>query len=203
MIGKLTGIIDEVLDNNILLNVNGVSYVVYLPTSYISSLISGNSTSLWIETLVREDSITLFGFINSIDKTIFNLLTTVQGVGPKLALAIMSGLEVDNIVNAILQKNQSTLQQVSGVGAKVATRIVNELVEKVSKMNLIVDGSHSQTNVIKRYDQVGLNAIEALKSLGYTVKQAEQAVDYVLTNANCKIELQQLIKQALNYFNAG
>lgn len=203
MIGKLTGIICSLSEDSLIIDVNGVGYLTFISSSLKQKLALGEKVSLFIETYVREDSITLFAFITESDKQVFNLLKTVQGVGPKLALAIMS-LEASVILNAIIIQDTKKLQNVSGVGAKVASRITSELKDKVNKL---FSGEHL-TSLNSRDANNSLltstnNAIEALQSLGYSYKEAERAVKYVISNnsdGDMKNNTEELVKQSLSYF---
>jgi len=210
MIGKLTGIVDSLKEDSIILDVNGVGYLVFIAASLLPKLSAKEEISLFIETQVREDSITLFGFTKDEDKKLFNLLKTVQGVGPKLALAIMA-LNSNDILNAIMLQDAKKLQTVSGVGSKVAARITSELKDKVAKI-------FESNTYTKQFDHNSADnallsiikeAVSALKALGYSDKEAEVAVNSVIANKNegnskdvTNINLEEIIKQALNYFSA-
>lgn len=203
MIGKLTGIICSLSEDSLIIDVNGVGYLTFISSAVKQKVALGEEVSLFIETYVREDSITLFAFLTESDKQVFNLLKTVQGVGPKLALAIMS-LEASVILNAIIIQDTKKLQNVSGVGAKVASRITSELKDKVNKLfsgeHLSSLNSSDANNSLLTYTN---NAIEALQSLGYSYKEAERAVKYVISNnsdGDMKNNTEELVKQSLSYF---
>lgn len=127
MIGKLQGVIDYIGDGYVILLTNGVGYKVYTPE--ILSLKS--NVSLWIETIVREDSIRLFGFSSIAGQNLFNQLTSVSGVGPKVALAIMATIKSDILMSAIATGDAKTIATTPGVGKKVAEKIIVELKNKM------------------------------------------------------------------------
>ena len=127
MIGKLQGVIDYIGNDFVILMVGGVGYKVYTPE--ILSLKS--NVSLWIETIVREDSIRLFGFTTMATQTLFNQLTTVSGVGPKVAMAIMATIKTETLMSAIATGDAKTIATAPGVGKKVAEKIIVELKNKM------------------------------------------------------------------------
>lgn len=127
MIGKLQGIVDYVGDDFIIVMAGPIGYKVYTP-EYISPK---STVSLWIETIVREDSIRLFGFSNIAAQNLFNQLTTVSGVGPKVAMAIMRTINTDTLMSAIATGDAKTIATAPGVGKKVAEKIIVELKSKI------------------------------------------------------------------------
>lgn len=127
MIGKLQGVIDYIGSDFVILMVNGVGYKVYTP----EILTLKSTVALWIETIVREDSIRLFGFSTIAGQNLFNQLTTVSGVGPKVAMAIMSTIKTDTLMTAIATGDAKTIATAPGVGKKVAEKIIVELKNKM------------------------------------------------------------------------
>ena len=127
MIGKLKGIIDTISDTNLILDVNGVGYLVFAPQKTLSSLSIGSPATFFIETIVREDSISLYGFSTSSEHEFFNLLTTVQGIGPKAGLAILSALTPNEISTAILSGDAKIFTTASGIGKKTAERCKSDV----------------------------------------------------------------------------
>lgn len=134
MIGKLRGIVDAVEAAHAIIDVNGVGYLVYASTRTLSRLQPGKETVLIIETHVREDHIHLYGFADAAEKEWFGILTTVQGVGVKVALAILSALAPDKLSLAIAAQDKAAFKAVSGIGPKLAERIVVELKSKVGEL---------------------------------------------------------------------
>ena len=131
MIGKLQGVIDYIGPDFVILMVNWVGYKVYTP----EILTLKENVTLWIETIVREDSIRLFGFSTIAGQNLFNQLTTVSGVGPKVALAIMSTIKTDTLITAIATGDAKTIATAPGVGKKVAEKIIVELKNKMGGAN--------------------------------------------------------------------
>ena len=154
MIGKLQGVIDYIGDGYVILMVNGVGYKVYTP----EILSPKANVALWIETVVREDSIRLFGFSSIAGQNLFNQLTTVSGVGPKVALAIMSTIKTDILMTAIATGDAKTIATTPGVGKKVAEKIIVELKNKMGGGNF--DFGNEMGGALP-------DLLSALESLGY------------------------------------
>ena len=155
MIGKLQGIVDYIGIDHIILMVSGVGYKVYTP----ELLTRGDSVSLWIETLVREDSIRLFGFSTLAAQNLFNMLNGVSGVGPKVAMAIMGTIKTDTLMTAIATGDAKTIATAPGVGKKVAEKIIVELKSKVGGASFAFDTS-GDTGALP-------DLLAALEALGY------------------------------------
>lgn len=198
MIGKLKGIIDTISDTNLILDVNGVGYLVFTPQKTLSSLSIGSPATLFIETIVREDSISLYGFSTSSEHEFFNLLTTVQGIGPKAGLAILSALTPNEISTAILSGDAKIFTTANGIGKKTAERIITELKDKVAKTNINIELS-TITKTIKP-NTIAEDAISALSNLGYTRSQSFETVMKII-NKTPNIEMNDLIKLALKEIN--
>lgn len=203
MIAKLTGIVDEIEEGQVVLDVLGIGYEVLCPNSVLSALSHGAKTTLYTQMVVREDSLTLFGFISKNDKEWFNILTTVQGVGPKVGLAIMSILSVSQIHSAILSQDYKAFKNVSGIGNKLAERIVNELkTKKEIALGATISGSFepnsgSKNNALANDNNMVNDAVLALANLGFSRSDAfTHAVKIHAENSN--IDLSDLIKQCLN-----
>lgn len=162
MIAYLNGTLQKKLEKKIILNVNGVGYLVTVPTSMLFTLEEGQPVELYIHTAVREDDISLYGLTSADSIKFFNQLISVQGVGPKMATDMMS-LPPDNIKNAIITGDTATLTGIPGVGKKIAERLVTELKDKI---DIISTGAMPQQfkGGIKKENE---EAIEALMSLGY------------------------------------
>ena len=137
MIGKLIGIVDTIMLDYIILDVNGVGYKVFCSGKVIDKLQVKDKVSLFIETIVREDSITLFGFFRQEEQDCFNMLCKVSGVGSKVAIKIMNTATVEEIINAISNDNKDIFCRASGVGPKVAVRIINELKSSIKSFGNI------------------------------------------------------------------
>lgn len=198
MIGKLKGIIDTISDTNLILDVNGVGYLVFAPQKTLSSLSIDSHATFFIETIVREDSISLYGFSTSSEHEFFNLLTTVQGIGPKAGLAILSALTPNEISTAILSGDAKIFTTANGIGKKTAERIITELKDKVAKTNINIELS-TITKTIKP-NTIAEDAISALSNLGYTRSQSFETVMKII-NKTPNIEMNDLIKLALKEIN--
>lgn len=206
MIGKLTGVIDFIDEDHLILDVNGVGYIVYCPTNTLSSFIVKQNLSLLIEMVVKEDQMSLYGFIDPTQKRWFKLLQTIQGVGAKMALAILSILDPDQLVGAILAQDYNSFKQVSGVGAKLASRIVNELQNKEGISLLTGDNSKptllkaGQSTINSQQNNIVMDALSALSNLGFNKSEAYKLLAEIY-NQNNEITLEQLIKQGLSSMN--
>jgi len=174
MIGSLQGTVAHILADHILLNVNGVGYQLYLPARVMGGLVKGDELFVFVHTSVREDDISLFGFLDASDKTIFLELNKVSGVGAKTALAILGVMGAQEIIDAISFEDKASFTRVSGIGPKAATRIINDLKDKVAKLPgspevmkvggavevKVGGGSNSGNQLLK-------DALSALENLGY------------------------------------
>ena len=196
MIGRLKGIVDSTSDDFLILDVNGVGYRVFCSTRTLSTLPVGTVTALEIETQVREDHIHLFGFMSPSEKEWFTILTGVQGVGAKVALAIMGILSPTELTTAIASQDKTTICRANGVGPKLGLRICTELKDKVGKMTFSTTTSISTTTSTNSKTDEKIadtaqtdntaqmdDAVSALVNLGYGRSDAFTAV------ANCVQEL--------------
>lgn len=185
MIGKLWGLVDEIDEDHVILNVQGVGYVAFCSSRTLMGLRQGEAASLLIETYVREDLIRLFGFANASERDWFRLLQSVQGVGAKVALAVLSTLTSAELANAIALQDKAMIARTPGVGPKVALRLVTELKGKVPALS---GGSAAVQQLAGEIDagaasSATLDAISALSNLGYSRDIAAQAVAAALKNA--------------------
>jgi Holliday junction DNA helicase RuvA len=175
MIAKLSGIIDQVSPDGAVIDVNGVGYLAFCSTRTLGQLPPpGGAARLLIETHVREDHIHLYGFVDTAERDWFRLLTTVQGVGARLALAILSVLSPDALALAIFAQDKASLARADGVGAKLAARIVNELRDKVG--GLAVASAADAAPVNASATGPASDALSALINLGYRRAEAFAAV---------------------------
>ncbi|WP_419903877.1 Holliday junction branch migration protein RuvA [Kiloniella sp.] len=203
MIGKLTGKVDSIGDDWVMLDVGGVGYVAFCSSRTLSILPGeGEVTSLLIETHVREDHIHLFGFATQAEKEWYLLLGTVQGVGAKVGLAILSAISPDELSVAIAAQDKTTLTRASGVGPKLAIRIMNELKDKIAKLSLgisgqIVDPSVETEGTATTPLAVSEDAVSALVNLGYRRSEAYSAVAKVSSEQGLDAPLEALIKGGL------
>ncbi len=191
MIAFLTGKIISFKPTQIVIDTNGVGYLVNISINTFEKISDKETVSLFIYTNVRDDAINLFGFYSEAEKEMFELLISVNGIGPKLALSLLSGISVDDLKNAIISGNVARIVAVPGIGKKTAERVVLELRSKVGD---IKEGEASAEPGIKK------EAIAALNTLGYNPKTSEKIIhEIVSTDKN--ISLEELIKQALQKLN--
>ena len=186
MIGKLKGIVDSYGDDWVILDVQGVGYQVHCSMRTLSALPSaGEATTLSIETHVRETEIKLFGFVADFERDWFRLLQNVQGVGAKVALAILGTLSPGELASAIALQDKAMVSRAPGVGPKVAQRIVAELKDKAPALS----GDMSGTIGLQQEIGAGVaggavqDAVSALTNLGYSSQQASAAVGVALKEA--------------------
>lgn len=214
MIAKLTGVIDSVGLNNLILDVNGVGYLVNASARTLSRIGSAKGTpvSLQIETIVREDAFLLYGFADAAEKEWFQILCTVQGVGAKVAQAILSVVPPEQLPLVIASQDKAVLRQADGVGDKLAVRIVTELKEKAGKMALgaaaqakvmEVQGKAAKSGGISALPKSASNdAVSALINLGYGRAEAFGAVANVMRDRGDDIALGDLIRESLKELSA-
>ena len=211
MIAKLTGIIDSVGQNHVIVDVNGVGYLVHASARTLSRIGSGKGTpvSLLIETHVREDQISLYGFADAAEKEWFLILCTVQGVGAKVAQSILAAVPVEQLPVVIASQDKTVLKQADGVGEKLAVRIVTELKEKVGKMALGQSAQQKVTAARKggsSLDNLPKNAsndaVSALINLGYGRAEAFGAVVNVVRHMGDDIDISTLIRESLKELSA-
>ncbi|WP_455480580.1 Holliday junction branch migration protein RuvA [Bartonella sp. B12(2025)] len=175
MIGKLKGILEHIFDDHILIDVQGVGYVVFVSNRLRSSLPAlGESISLFIETHVREDFIRLFGFATRVEQEWFCLLQNVPSVGAKVALAILGTLSPDELSQAIALSDIAMISRAPGVGKKVSERIVSELKRKVPSFH--ENATYSAPPHLEMTNQPINDALSALIKLGFERDQAAKAL---------------------------
>jgi Holliday junction DNA helicase RuvA len=204
MIAKLHGAIEHIGDGQAIINVSGVGYLVYCSSNTLSQLSGvGEQATFFIVTHVREDHIHLYGFGTSIEQNTFELLTKVQGVGTKVALAILSMLNPKNVMDAVLAADAGQFSRVSGIGSKLADRIVRELKDRISILASLESSYSSENMDAANHDETLMSAgqfddaVSALVNLGYNRTAAFTAVKTSLKNDPKLTELRALIAAAL------
>jgi Holliday junction DNA helicase RuvA len=202
MIGKLTGTLDSIGEDHLVLDVGGVGYLVHCSARTLQDLpAAGQTVALAIETYVREDQIRLFGFFSVTEREWFRLLQTVQGVGAKVALAILSTLKPADLATAIAMRDRASITRAPGVGPKVAERIVTELKDKAPVMaSADIDPAVvalSGAVEDKRAPRPVADAISALLNLGYAQPQATAAVAAALREVGEGADTAKLIRLGL------
>jgi Holliday junction DNA helicase RuvA len=176
MIAKLTGILDHIGPDGAIVDVGGVGYLVFASSRTLGQLELGAVARLFIETHVREDHIHLYGFVDAAERDWFRLLTTVQGVGAKVALAILSAVAPNELTLAIVAQDRTTLARADGVGPKLAARIVNELRDKVGGLALVATNAAAPIAPAANEHGATGDAVSALVNLGYRRVEAFGAV---------------------------
>ncbi len=191
MIASVRGPVLSVGLDHAVIEVQGVGYAVYGTPATLAGLRRGEETRLWTALIVREDSLTLYGFADAEARDLFTLLQTASGVGPRLALAALAVLAPEQLSNAIADGNISILTQVPGVGKKSAERLVLELRDKVGAVagsTAVADGAQQQLRT---------EVAEALVGLGFSAKQAEQSVQAVLDETDGEADTATVLRRTL------
>ena len=204
MIGKLKGVIDEYGDDHVILDVHGVGYVCFCSTRTLQNLPSpGEAAVLSIETIVREDMIRLYGFADTDERDWFRLLTTVQGVGTKVALALLSALRPAELASAIALKDVTALCRAVGVGKRLAERIAQELKDKTPGFGSVDPALVSLSGGLadKTAPKPLADAVSALTNLGYPQMQASAAVAAAARQAGEDATTEKLIRLGLRELN--
>ena len=195
MIGRLRGRVLTASPGRVLLDVAGVGYEIQIPLSTFYALPSASETpvSLHVHTHVREDALQLYGFATEEERTVFEQLISISGVGPRLALAILSGIGVDELRRAVRDEDRPRLCKIPGVGRKTAERVLLELRDKLDRILDRARESGATSAAGAPYE----DAVSALVNLGYTPDVARRAVDRALAGSGAPADLQGLLKTAL------
>jgi len=193
MISHLKGTLEHIDKNHVIVDVNDIGYHVFVPTAALVRLPKvGEKVKLFTSQVVREDSLTLYGFLTKEERSLFNLLLSVSGVGPKASLSILSAFPIDKLITAITQANADLITTVPGIGKKTAQKLVIELKEKVAKAYSVKPSDMAVG--IAENEPVASDAISALISLGYSPKEARVAIASIDTSSG---DVEIIIKQAL------
>ena len=201
MIASLRGRVLEKQPHRVLVDVNGVGYEVFIPLSTFYDVgDEGADVSLRIHTHVREDALQLFGFITALERQVFERLITVSGIGPKLAIAVLSGLETRDLVAAVQRADIARLTTIPGVGKKTAERIVLELKDRLAAITASAPSEAKPP--ASEADRVRDDLLSALQNLGYHRPDAERAADAVLHDAPDR-SLESALKDALRQLARG
>jgi holliday junction DNA helicase RuvA len=195
MIAMLAGIVDQAAADSVVVDVNGVGYLVFASARTLARVPPrGEAVRLLIETHVREDHIHLYGFADEAERGWFRLLTTVQGVGAKLALALLSVLPPEALATAIMAQDKAALARADGVGQKLAQRIANELKDKVGGIAL---GPAATSAPIAAPPGAAADAVSALINLGYSRSDAYSAVNQAAQRLGAEARIDALIRAGL------
>ena len=212
MIGRIKGQLIEKKSDSVVIDVHGIGYVVYVTEKTARSLALGNNAaeiSLFSELLVKEDLLQLVGFLTQIEKDWFNLLRSVQGIGAKVALTILNTLDTKELLRAIRMKNELAFSSVSGIGSRMAQRLVVELsgrkdltiLEDEAVIEIRDENNEQSLNNIKR-KEIQQDAISALQNLGFKSVEAKSTIDKILARDEFN-DASELVKEALRSLAKG
>lgn len=201
MIGKLSGLVDCIDEDSVILDVAGVGYVVYVPTYLLSKLQVASHQALYIHMLVREDNISLYGFESLEQKQWFLTLQSVQGVGAKMAIAILSAMTPQDILTSIMAQDAQSFKRISGIGPKLADRIVNELKAKKNIATFVPSTVVANAPGIAKSSSLMADAVSALTNLGFDRKLVFVEVSEVLQEDEGQ-SLESVITKTLQRINS-
>ena len=192
MISFLVGIIEEKLEGSVCLDVNGGGYSLFVSNNTLASLPEeGETVKVYTYMAVREDDVSLFGFSSKEEKQLVLKLTQVSGIGPKMALSILSGLPISQLINAIIRQDLHSLSSIKGLGKKTAERLCLELKDKISPLGVVSEEEAKEFE----YDEDALTlAVETLVSLGVNKNQAYQLAK---SNATATSTAEEIISKSL------
>jgi Holliday junction DNA helicase RuvA len=198
VIAKLKGVIDSVDEGSAVIDVNGVGYLVSASSRTLRDLVVGQEASLLVETTVREDAIALYGFLDTAERDWFRILTTVQGVGAKVGLSILSTLSPDEIARAIAAQDKASLSRPAGVGPKLAARLATELKDKAAAFGVAPAPTRaSEAAMPAGPGSINEDAVSALVNLGYRRVEAFGAVARVSQRLGADAQLDAVIRAGL------
>ncbi|MDP1840102.1 MAG: Holliday junction branch migration protein RuvA [Reyranella sp.] len=198
MIAKLKGMVDSVDTDSAIVDVGGVGYLVSASARTLRDLVVGGPATVLVETIVREDAIALYGFIETAERDWFRILTTVQGVGARVALSILSTLSPDEIARAIAAQDRATLSRPAGVGAKLAARLATELKDKAAAFGIASPASSAPGAAVPApAGSLNEDAVSALVNLGYRRVEAFGAVARVTQRLGAEARLDAVIRAGL------
>jgi Holliday junction DNA helicase RuvA len=200
MIASLQGILTFKSPGHITVEVHGIGYRVFIPLSTFYELADeGSSVSLNIFTAVREDAIHLYGFRTPEEKKLFELLLSVNGIGPKLAINLLSGISSADFIRAVFTEDRQTLTKIPGVGKKMADRIILELRDRVIK--LAPEDAREEVKAESTLDAIREDALSALVNLGYKKSFARTVLDKIMDGSSQPWSLEELLKEALKHLS--
>lgn len=194
MIASLTGTVDRIMLDSAIIIVGGVGYRVFATPDTLATLTRGDDATLLTELVVREDSLTLYGFAHPDQQDLFLLLQKVSGIGPRMALSILSVLHPRDLCAALSQSDTAALQKVPGVGKRVAERLVVELKDKVETISDDTDAR----SVVPTQSSVAAEVSEALAGLGFSQRETERAIEVVLRETP-DADAATVLRQALTH----
>ena len=212
MIGRIKGQLIDKKSDSVVIDVHGIGYVVYVSEKTARSLTLGNQAgdiSLFSELLVKEDLLQLVGFLTQTEKDWFNLLRSVQGIGAKVALTILNNLDTKELLRAIRMKNELAFSSVSGIGSRMAQRLVVELsgrkdltvLEEEEVIEIRDENNEESLNIIKR-KEIQQDALSALQNLGFKSVEAKITIDKIIEQNEFN-DASELVKEALRSLAKG
>jgi holliday junction DNA helicase RuvA len=196
LIAKLKGVVDTVDTDSAIIDVGGVGYLVSASARTLRELAAGDAVTVLVETIVREDAIALYGFLETAERDWFRILTTVQGVGARVALSILSTLSPDEIARAIAAQDRATLSRPTGVGPKLAARLATELKDKAAAFGVAPLGKGVEAPAMPA-GSINEDAVSALENLGYKRVEAFGAVARVTQRLGVEAKLEAVITAGL------
>jgi Holliday junction DNA helicase RuvA len=196
LIAKLKGVVDTVDADSAIVDVGGVGYLVSASARTLRELAAGDEVTILVETIVREDAIALYGFLETAERDWFRILTTVQGVGARVALSILSTLSPDEIARAIAAQDRATLSRPAGVGPKLAARLATELKDKAAAFGVAPLGKGVEAPAMPA-GSINEDAVSALVNLGYKRVEAFGAVARVTQRLGADARLDAVIRAGL------
>jgi Holliday junction DNA helicase RuvA len=196
LIAKLKGVVDTVNADSAIVDVGGVGYLVSASARTLRELAAGDQVTVLVETIVREDAIALYGFLETAERDWFRILTTVQGVGARVALSILSTLSPDEIARAIAAQDRATLSRPAGVGPKLAARLATELKDKAAAFGVAPTSKIAEMASMPA-GSINEDAVSALVNLGYKRVEAFGAVARVTQRLGDEAKLDAVIRAGL------
>jgi Holliday junction DNA helicase RuvA len=197
VIAKLKGIVDSVDVDSAIVDVGGVGYLVAASARTLRELSAGAAVTVLVETIVREDAIALYGFLDPAERDWFRILTTVQGVGARVALSILSTLSPDEIARAIAAQDRATLSRPAGVGPKLAARLATELKDKAAAFGVAPGARPAAGPAPMAGGSINEDAVSALVNLGYKPVEASGAVARATQRLGGEAKLDAVIRAGL------
>jgi Holliday junction DNA helicase RuvA len=200
MFAHLNGVVTRIDGNAVILDVGGVGYRVAVPVSALVQLPAiGNKTLLHIHTYIRPEEISLYGFVSTDDQRIFELLIGVSGIGPKVALSILSAMDADSLARSVASEDTKTLVRIPGLGMKTAQRLILELKDKLTVYVLErrADAQLARQSRTREPDMLD-DAVEALVNLGYNRNDARKAAERAVKDLGEKADVPGVLRAALN-----
>jgi len=201
MIARLKGTIDELKPTEIILDVSGVGYFLQIPLSTFEEIAGKQETTLQVYTLHREDQFKLFGFYTERERELFAILLGISGIGPSMALSLLSGITVDELIDAVQREDTSRLVKVPGIGKSKAEKLIFEMHRKLKKLEKFVTEEGDAAPGSEAVAHIRGESVEALVSLGFDEAKSSKLVD-TIRKENPDASLEGVIKEALKRFSA-